>query len=335
MVEIHSRNPGLIANMLENLEFKLVPVGKIHPSLVLPSREYGPEVAASIERIGIQQPPIVRPLVGKSDEYEIIDGRGRFLSLKNDQKVLVDIRHDIKDSDVFRISEATFQRKDRSAYEKACFYDKWLKMLQKEKGECDGLQIHFAKQANLSESAISQYLAICNAFEKLKSLSPNEEFNALKSWSVNKLYALSEIDEDPDFLETARELEKKGDISIEEMQHFLTERNFKQMEEILASPDEGNEKLSESKTDSASVSLSAETGMQLTSYKNCLKYAQKVGKLETETHQTLSALVQKMFSDTEKFSSSEILGILTSLLQTLKKLKKQTAALHEKIQPQN
>ena len=98
-------------------EFKLVYARNLHQSTILPQREHNQELIESVKKVGIQTPLIVRLVEGKPGEYEIIDGGLRSAELRDDDQVLVDVRSDVKDSELFKISDATFKRKDRTAYE--------------------------------------------------------------------------------------------------------------------------------------------------------------------------------------------------------------------------
>jgi ParB/RepB/Spo0J family partition protein len=313
---------------MQDRKFKLVPAGKIHPSSLLPLREYGLELEMSVGRIGVQQPIIVRPLLGKSEEYEAIDGQGRLASLKDDQKILVDIRYNIKDSEVFRISEATFQRKDRSAYERALFYAEWVKTLKEEKGTDEGIQALIARETNLSESAISQYIAIYTLFSKLESLAPSEKFNALKTWSVNKLYKLSELAEDPNLPEIAEEFEKKDEVSVEDIEQVVTEK--------VGSTNEIKKILDSMGTDTQSDTSSADAlkqDVQAETKNECVKFAKRVRSMSTETHQSLNTLVEDVLINADVLSSNEILDIFDKVLRTLRKLKRHLKSLHKKVEP--
>lgn len=98
-------------------EFKWVYARNLHQSTILPQREHNPELTESVKKLGVQTPLIVRRIEVKPGEFEIIDGGLRKGELHGDDQVLVDVRSDVKDSELFRISEATFKRRDRSAYE--------------------------------------------------------------------------------------------------------------------------------------------------------------------------------------------------------------------------
>lgn len=314
---------------MSDREFKLVPARNIYPSSLLPLRDYGLELAVSVDKVGIQQPLIVRALPGKSDEYETIDGHGRLALLKDDKEVLVDIRYNIKDPEVFKISEATFQRKDRSAYERALFYAEWMKTLKNEKGTDEGIQALLARETNLSEGAISQYIAIYTLFSKLESLAPDEKFNALKTWSVNKLYKLSELAEDPSLPEVAKEFEKKDEFSIEDIEEVVDERvpRRNEIQEMLDSLETGTQ------SDATSTDVPRQD-VQAKTKNDCVKCAKRVSSLATETHQRLNTLVQEILINADEFSSNEILDIFDKVLRTLKKLKRHLKSLHKKVEPQ-
>jgi ParB/RepB/Spo0J family partition protein len=293
----------------EKTRFELVSVSKIHESSILPPRKHAPEIAQSVKAYGIEQPLIVRSLTEKSDEYELIDGRARFEGLKEDEFVLVDIRREVKDSDVFLTSEQTYQRTERAAYEKAQFYKGWERALGREKGCGMGTQASLALEAGLSESLISQYLAINSLFEKLDSLAPNEEFNALKSWSVNRLYELSELTECENLLEVARDFERRGEVSLKEVQRVVDQNSVST--KALALLNEGQNEV-----------VQSERGRKL---------AEEVNSLATETHQILISLVGEMLVKVNHFSSTEILESLDKVSHTLKRLRRCTETLHQRM----
>jgi ParB/RepB/Spo0J family partition protein len=284
-------------------DFKLVPASNVHQSSILPQRQHNEELSHSVKKLGIQQPVIVRSIPGKTGEYEVIDGRGRRESVKDNEQILVDVRCDVTDSDAFEISHATFQRRDRTAYETALFYAAWLKALEKDQGPAEGLQQKLASLANLHESSLSQYLAINGLFEKLRTIVPNEPFNKLKTWNVNKLYKLSELSDDPHLADVAQLFELKFDVSIDEIEEAVNSYLGKDRAQELW-PD-GLDLTSESEEPQTplgppSASPSSESS------RVCLRNAKKVGSLATETHNILDGLVQELVQNAEQFSSSEI-----------------------------
>lgn len=294
-------------------EFKLVPIGKVHPSPILPSRIYTLDLAESVNRNGIQQPLIVRPLADKPGEYELIDGRHRRDSIEDEKtEVFVDIRYGLRDSDVFRISESTFCRSGRSPYDKSKFYAAWAAQLEKEMGKSDGVQASLARESGLSESAISQYIAIRALFAKLESLAPGEEFNALKPWGVNKLFRFSHLVECERLLEIARELEAKGEVSIDEVNRVVSENS--PLSPALAALDEDqNETTNETQT------------------KRAQKLVEDVNSLATETHQLLSTIAEELLQNVNEFSTAEVLGVYDTVLNALKRLRKRAETLRQKM----
>jgi ParB/RepB/Spo0J family partition protein len=294
----------------EKKRFALIPVCKIHQSSVLPSRKHAPEIAQSVSTFGIEQPLIVRSILGKAGEYELVDGHARLDGLKPDELVPVDVRSEVKDSDVFAISDRTFHRTDRSAYEKAQFYKQWGSALERGNGDSRGVQAMLAQKTGSSESLISQYGSISSLFEKLDSLAPNEEFNALKSWSVNRLHELSKLVECDNLLEVAREFERRGNVSLKEVQRVVARNSMsKQILSASALLDEDQNEV-----------VQSERGRRL---------AEEVNSLATETHQMLISLVGEMLVKVDHFSSTEILESLDKVSQTLRRLKKRTETLHQ------
>jgi ParB-like chromosome segregation protein Spo0J len=292
---------------------KWVRAGKIHRSTVLPPRVHGLELAASVEEVGILQPLLVRSIPGKTDEFEVVDGLGRLLSVKDEQiEVLVDVISCVKGSDVFGKSEATFQRTDRSAYEKCLFYAAWARELENEMGKSDGVQASLAREAHLSEGAISQYITIDNLFAKLESLAPGEEFDALKTWGVNKLFRLSQLVECERLLEIAREFEATGEVSIEEVERVVSEN--RPLSRALAALDEDQHETT-NETQSKRAQLLVE----------------EVNSLATETHQLLSTIAEELLANVDAFSTAEVLGVYDRVLNALKRLRKRAETLRQKI----
>jgi len=203
----------------------VVLASKIHFSRILPRRDPCDEVLQSVKRDGWQLPLIVRPLRENLEEYEIIDGSLRRLALSNDQYVLVEIRYDVEDSEVFRIKEATFKRKRRTTYEKANFYSRWVRTVSEKRGK-KGSQARVARIADMNEGEISQYLAIHKMFKELEGLTGLAiiNFHALKNQSINKLYELSKLRGNPALLKIAQELAEHPKMAIRKLRHRVKEK---------------------------------------------------------------------------------------------------------------
>lgn len=195
--------------------FEIVKAKDIVPSSILPSRIHESQLAKSVKMVGIQQFPIVRRHPTLSGKFEDIDGRGRLGALDPEQEVCCDVREKATDADVFRISEATSKRTTRNAYENAFYYDAYVETVKKDTGE-KGAVSRVAKEAQISESELSQYLAVKRLFDKLSTLNSELEFPKLKCMGINKLYVFSRLIDHPKFLETAQEIEQKADwLSVE------------------------------------------------------------------------------------------------------------------------
>ncbi len=306
---------------------KSVPAHNIHQSSILPPRQHNEELTKSVKQLGIQQPIIVRPIAGKNDEYEIVDGQGRMEAVGNDEQVLIDVRHDLKDSEVFRISESTFQRKERTAYETARFYAAWLKTLEKQEGVVEGLQQKLADQANLSESSLSQYVAIARLFEKLQELAPKETFSRLKALSINKVYKLSMLSDNPHLVDVATLFESKSETSIEEVENTVSSLiDDARTEELL-----GDENQTPDNSQPNSIALQQPNKADGKSKKNCLSRAKKVESLATETHKILDTTIQGLVNNIDKCSSEEVLQLLNDLLRILRKLRSHSSVLQQKM----
>jgi len=200
---------------MEDREFASVKAKNIHGSRVIPPRLHGLQIGESVKALGVQQPLIVRPLASRPDQYELIDGAGRLDALDPEQEVTVEVRANASDAEVFRISEATSKRTQRSASENAKFYSDYLEAVKKETGE-KGALARLASETQVSESELSQYLSINKLFAKLSSLDIDSEFSGLKTMGINKLYELSKLVDHPRLLETAEQIDKTADkIAVE------------------------------------------------------------------------------------------------------------------------
>jgi hypothetical protein len=190
----------------------------------MPKRTYDKKSTDSVKKDGVQQPLIVRPHRSISGKYEIIDGNMRYQVLNDEDQVWVDVRNNTDDCDLFRLSHLTFFRKQRSTYDRAAFFTCWVKRELVKSGK-KGAQARVARAAHLTEGEISQYLAICRMFNKLR-LQPGStalDFNALKVQGINKLYELSRLTETPLLLETAQKLADHPRMSIKELRRLVYE----------------------------------------------------------------------------------------------------------------
>ena len=203
----------------------VVPAGKIHFSKILPRKDPSDEVLQSIRNYGIQLPLIVRPLRENPEEYEIIDGAIRRLALSDGQRVLVEIRYGVTDSEVFRINEAISKRKQRTTYESANFYSHWVRTVIEERGK-KGAQARVARIARMNEGEISQYLAIHKMFKELERWPRLAAINldVLKNQTINKLYELSKLKGNPALLKIAEELAKQPNMPIRKLRRIIKEK---------------------------------------------------------------------------------------------------------------
>jgi hypothetical protein len=179
----------------------------IIPSSVLPPRHHSKEIRESVKQHGTIQFPIVRPSVMHPGKYECLDGHGRLETYGPDDYLIVDLRENVSDAAVFKTSEATHKRDQRSAYENATFYNAYVNTVRDETGE-EGALSRVAKESQISPSQLSQYMAINDLFTKLAALKPEAEFRNLKSMGINSLYTLSKIADHPDLPEIALQIEQ-------------------------------------------------------------------------------------------------------------------------------
>lgn len=218
---------------LENRKFARVKAHKINPSSILPVRFHDNSVAESVKVVGIQQPLIVRPSPSCPGKYEIIDGGDRYETLDPEQIAYVDLRENATDLDVFKISEATSKRTQRSTYENAAFYAAYVGAVKKEAGE-KGALARVAAETQISQSELSQYLSINKLFLKLDELDPESRFRKLKEMGINKLYELSELIDNPKLLDVARQIEEKADsLTLEGISTIVNDQLDNNPEELL------------------------------------------------------------------------------------------------------
>jgi len=210
-----------------------VPVSKLRGSSVLPKRDsYDEKILESMKRDGVQQPLIVRQCPDDPNLYEIIDGHMRRQALKQDDKALVDVRVDAKDSEVFQISHMTFNRGPLSTYERARFYSTWTEA-EKRESDKTGAQARVADSAGISEGLVSQYLMISQMFQELEKLigsTAPETVNALKNLGVNRLYELSRLTGTSVFAKTAEQLAENPRMPIRKLKQLVADLSLdKQM----------------------------------------------------------------------------------------------------------
>jgi len=215
-------------------------VTRVHPSRLLPKREFDAKLVESMKRDGIQQPIIVRPSPQKSGMFEIIDGHIRYESVQENQTVLVDIRYGLDDVAIFSISETTFRRKPRNTYERAQFYKGWVKTVEAKHGS-RGAQAKVANMANISEAEVSHYLSINRLFDRLRSQNiPETNFDALKNQGVNKLYALAKVEDKSTMLEVAAKMAENANMPLEELKDLIEEQTspMREIQELLEDDEE-------------------------------------------------------------------------------------------------
>jgi len=312
----------------------------IVPSSVLPPRKHSKEIRESVKAHGIIQFPIVRPYVkcpfkpgalhnddGEPSIYEWIDGSGRLPVLGPEEYVLVEVRQTANDADVFKISEATHKRDQRSAYENAVFFDAYVKAVKKETGE-EGALSRVARESQISPSILSQYLAINSLFTKLNALKPEVDFDNLKSMGINGLYTLSKLSDHEDLLNVALQIEQTPDrLSIEAINAIVDTK-------LEATPDIEKE-IAASLAPETSPALADNTIYDAKSKVLSEKLATMIGKLNTILPQIRTEptpMKQSPSPETLKIMERTS-ATLKRLLYYLKKLKK--AQTQAKVKPEN
>jgi hypothetical protein len=300
-------------------------VGIIHPSSVLPKRAHGDEIKKSVKQMGVIQPLIVKPMHDRPGQFELIDGAGRLESLGATEFVRVEIV-EATPSKVFDISDATFRRKNRTANEIAEFQEGWLQAIIKENGTKEGAQAELAKRANRSEGLISQYRAIRQLFEKLKTLAPNVAFSALKLWDLNRLYQLSKLLDNPKLLEIALELENKPETHLEDLKSLVNDIQLAPTEPTISTDG------SDLKT-GQSVAAKAHENLPKPTSKKLANLLSKATQNLNEVAPKLNDLMHEIETDTEKYSSTQTLTTVKHVLRLLKKLQSYTEALTQTTKP--
>jgi len=201
-------------------------------SSVLPRRTHDPELAESVGAMGVQTHLIARPNPSDPSKYELIDGAGRIENLHPTTEVWLDVRDNVTDADVCQISASTFKRSQRSAYENALFYAAYVDVVKRESGE-KGAFSKVSTDAIISESELSQYLAVKELFDKLAQLSPNAEFQKLKCMGLNKLYELSKFRDDARLLDAVQQVEDNADyLTAEGIAEIVNNALLADMQEI-------------------------------------------------------------------------------------------------------
>ncbi len=273
----------------------------------MPGRSHSLNVFNSVERDGVQQPIIVRPHPTKIDEYEIVDGHARWASVKKEQKVLLDIRIKLSDSDVFRIAESTFKRTPRSTYKRAEFTAKFVEAIKR--GGAMAPQAEVAKKLGVTEGQISQYVAIYKIFKSLESVAgEDQDFNALKKLSVNKLYELTKLKIKASLLKAAEEIEQcKGQLLLAEVKRIVSAQKD---EEFFMTPEEKE----------AANKTPTRRGLSQTEY--CQKSAKTIERLMKKLNEDLAPLIRDI---KEKHLVSA--GIYLTMRGVIGNLKKATGAI--------
>lgn len=211
-------------------KFMLVKAKNIHPSSIIPPRSHDPWFYSSIKAVGVQQPPIVRPMAGSSTDYELEDGHGRLDAVDPESDVWVEVRP-ATDAEVFRINQATSIRTEMTAREKAAFLAAYVEAVKKENGE-KGAESIVAKEAQISQSELSQYLAINRLFMSLTQVEPETKFEKLGKMGMNKIYALCCLLDSPVLVKAAHQVEDEAESISEERIKMIVEKLSSKPEDV-------------------------------------------------------------------------------------------------------
>lgn len=294
-------------------KFERVLARKLRFSNILPGRScYDDDIFKSMKRDGVQQPLIVRPHPNIPEEYEIIDGFMRYWTFKPDDLVLVDVRYGVEDPEVFKISDITFRRKQRTTYQRAEFFASWVRVESKHGKR--GAQARVAEQARLTEGEVSQYLAICRMFTNLKDMigQTSKTFNALKNQGINKLYELSRLIRTPVFLKVAVQLAENPSMPVRELRRILEEETSIEKTLQQFADEDPFETEDSQKTDFAEIDKLAQEMLNMT--ENVTK---SVKRFETRVKQ----------AQPESFLKDEMLKELRKLRRRFRRLQKDVAKL--------
>jgi ParB/RepB/Spo0J family partition protein len=304
-------------------KISMIQAKKIHVSNILPGRSHGKNIEVSVKRVGILQPLIVREIKDSPGEYELIDGHGRFESLEQEQFVLVEIIS-ANDTEVFDISHATFQRKERTTFERAQFYHNWFSSIVKKNGAVLGAQAELAKSANRTEGLISQYLSVHKLFEKLQNTVGIFDFTPLKSMDLNRLYKLSKLLEDPRLPEIAKSLINFPSIPFDDLKLTIDNTQSPQTasnSSNLQDSKEGSNSTESSNNNPNNSNMKEIASCQLVfSPKKLDNLLNRATNNLGEVAPKLSNVLVEISSTTEKYYSAQTLKIMKRILRLLKKL---------------
>ncbi len=297
--------------MISGRKLAYVYAERLHGSMVLPEREFDPELVKSIKRDGIQQAIIVRPSSVRIGKYEIIDGHIRYESVESNQQVLVDIREDADDEQVFKISEATFKRKPRTTYERTLLYGAWVKSNGVKYGP-EGAQAKTAEAAGLSEAEISYYVAIGRLFDRLPvPRVSNAVFNALKCQSMNKLCEIAKVEEDPVMLAVASKLAALPKMTLKQLKEAIN-KEIQAADPIWRLAEE-DEKTKEKQEKSKMSQLQ--------------EAAQRLEDMIDTTKKALSVLRSNVDSNPRVFLTSGAFERIERMMNSLKRIEKEAGRM--------
>lgn len=239
--------------------------------------------------------------------YEIIDGHLRHKSVQPDQKVLVLVRCNVTDVDVFNISNATFKRSQRNTYERACFFCNWVETVAAKHGK-QGSQKVVAEMAGLSQAEISHYISISRLFERLGMHNiALSVFNTLKNQGVNKLYALAKVEDKQAMLEVAEKMAETPTMTLKELEENIEEltspmHSVRQLAEEDEEEDEENENI------------------RISQLKNTV---QELEGALNQTSKTLTAFKSTIVGNPYVFISSDVFKRIRKMLNALKRIEKE------------
>ena len=153
---------------------------------------------------------------------------------------------------------------------------------------------------------LSNYLSIARLFKRLRTQSISEEnFNALKSQSINKLYALAKMEANTALLEVAETMATEPKITLEKLKILIEERTspYREIERL-------EEEVGEEENETGKAEWLTNTVQELE------------GALH-ETRKTLTVFTSRIANNPRRFLSPDIIKRIRRMLNTLKKIEKE------------
>lgn len=175
---------------------KLIPKRLIHKSrLVEP--EYDKEVMKSVRKVGVIQPLLIRPCLCDlipEPHFEIFDGHSRHKGIEDSDVELPCVIMNLTDREVLQKMYNLEHKGKKSAFWRANDVAQHVQIVAQRLGNEEGAKAETAKELNISQSLVSQYLKIVKLRIEVqkKDLKLFESLKSLK-WGINRLYELARL----------------------------------------------------------------------------------------------------------------------------------------------